>query len=560
MYIRIAKQKRGNKLYRHLQIAESYRDPAKGNAPRTRILAHLGTVEGLGEEQIQKLIAGLQKAVGAAPDFPPQFLAARDYGHIHAVGGAWDQLGLSAALADAGIRGDASFDAASLIRMLVVNRICDPCSKLALLDWLESVWYEGADQPSYHHLLRAMDRLLAIKKTAEPLLARKFMSGAEKLDLVFYDITSTYFEGDRSLVEDDFRRYGYSRDGRFDKRQVVVGLVMTREGIPLCHHIFPGNTVDKTTVAGIIEDLESRFALGRVVFVGDRGMLSDDNLDLLLGKRLGFIVAYPLRRNIFAREVIGGLSAKFDRKNESEQFFEDVRAGMRFVVAYSPAIAREVKEARTERLTRADAWIKEVRRKLAKPSGRGRTPTAQGTYDRIRDYLRDHHLLGYYTVELNDNKLSVTKDRRALAWEDSIDGMLMLGTTDMKSRMEDIVLRYKELAEIERGWRSLKSTLLLRPVYHWTEKRIRAHVFICVLALQLERWMRRKLQGIASVPRAVDILRRLKVGELEIGGKRICIATNPTVEQKRLLKTLGVGAIPASFTREAKNVVQKAGV
>jgi transposase len=554
MYIRIAKQKRGKKLYRHLQIAESYRDPAKGNAPRTRILAHLGTVEGLGEEQIQKLIAGLQKAVGAPPDFPPQFLSARDYGHIHAVGGVWDQLDLSAALTDVGFRGDAAFDAAALIRMLVVNRICDPCSKLALLDWLESVWYEEADQPSYHHLLRAMDRLLSVKEAAEPLLAKKFMSGSEKLDLVFYDITSTYFEGDRSLVEDDFRRYGYSRDGRFDKRQVVIGLVMTREGIPLCHHIFPGNTVDKTTVARIIEDLESRFALGRVVFVGDRGMLSDDNLDLLLGKGLGFIVAYPLRRNSFAREVIGELGKQFDRKGGAEQFHEDVRAGMRFVVAYSPAIAREVKDARAERLAKADAWIREVRRKLEKPSGRGRTPTVQGTYDRIRDYLRDHHLLGFYNVELTSGKLSVTKNRQALAWEDTIDGMLMLGTTDMESRMEDIVLRYKELAEIERGWRSLKSTLLLRPVYHWTEKRIRAHVFICVLALQLERWMRRKLRGTASVSRAVDILRRIKAGELEVAGTRTYISTKPTIEQKQLLKAIGVRPIPATLT-EAKNVV-----
>jgi len=413
---------------------------------------------------------------------------------------------------------------------LVVNRICDPCSKLALLDWLESVWYQGAGQPSYHHLLRAMDRLLSVKDAAEPLLARRFVSGSEKLDLVFYDITSTYFEGDRSLIKDYIRRFGYSRDDRCDKRQVVIGLVMTWEGIPLCHHIFPGNRVDRTTVAGVIEDIESRFSLGRVVFVGDRGMLSDDNLDLLLGKSLGFIVAYPLRRNSFATEVIGGLNKKFDRKSDTEQFQEDVRAGMRFVVAYSPVIAREVKDARTERLAKADAWIREVRRKLAKPSGRGRTPTAQGTCDRIRDYLRDHHLLGYYTVELTDNKLNVTKNRKALAWEDTIDGMLMLGTTDMESRREDIVLRYKELAEIERGWRSLKSTLLLRPVYHWTEKRIRAHVFICVLALQLERWMRRKLQGIASVPRAVDILRRLKLGELEIGRKRTCIATKPTHE------------------------------
>ncbi|MHB8788685.1 MAG: hypothetical protein ACYDBT_02265 [Desulfobulbaceae bacterium] len=114
-------------------------------------------------------------------------------------------------------------------------------------------------------------------------------------------------------------------------------------------------------------------------------------------------------------------------------------------------------------------------------------PTVQGTYDRIRDYLHDHQLVGFYNVELTSGKMSVSKNRQALAWEHTIDCILMLGTTVMESRMEYIVLRYKELAEIERDWRSLKSTLLLRSVYHWTEKRIRADVFICVLALQLER-------------------------------------------------------------------------
>lgn len=547
MFIRIAKQKRKHKTYRHLQIAESYRDPAKGNSPRTRILAHLGTVEGLGEEQIEKLISGLKRAIGKTSDSLPQLLFARDYGHVHAVGGVWDKLGLSSALEDAGVKGEASFGPAALIRLLVVNRICDPCSKLALLDWLESVFYDKEEPPSYHHLLRAMDRLIAVKEEAEPMIARQLVADSEKIDLVFYDITSTYFEGDRSLTDNDLRRYGYSRDGRFDKRQIVIGLVMTRSGIPLCHHIFPGNTVDKTTVIEVIEDIKTRFHLDRVVFVGDRGMLSDDNLDTLLGEGLGFVVAYPLRRNAFAAEVIGSLKKSFDRKNPTEQFFEDVRTAMRFVVAYSPEIAAEVKSVRDQRLKKTDAWIKGVRHRLVHPSGKGRKPTPQGTYDRIRDYLRDHHLLGYYNVELKSDRLSVTQNRQTRAWEENIDGVLMLGTTDMESPPEEIVRRYKELAEIERGWRSLKSTLLLRPVYHWTEKRIRAHVFICVLALQLERWMRRELKGISSVPRAISTLKRIKIADLEMGEKKKRILTRPSAEQKQLLKALGVPPLSNSL-------------
>jgi transposase len=379
-------------------------------------------------------------------------LLLRTSGHVHAVSGVWDRLRLSAALVRAGIAGEASFPAAALIKMLVVNRICDPCSKLAMLDWLESVYYADGQSPSYHHLLRAMDRLVAIKDKAEPLIASHLLRDGKPLDLVFYDITSTYFEGERSLIGDDFRRYGYSRDGHFDKRQIVIGLVMTSEGIPLCHHVFPGNTVDKTTVAAVVRDLKNRFNLKRMVFVGDRGMLSDPNLNALLAEELGFIVAHPLRRNAYATEVIGSIGKNYDRKSDIEQFQEEFREQVRFVVAYSPEIARETRSGREVRLKKADGWIKETLHKLDNPSRRGRTPTPQGTYDRIRDYLRDHNLLCLYDVELVGGKLSVTRNRKALAWEETIDGMLMLETTDLEISSEEVVRRYKELAG-ESGWR-----------------------------------------------------------------------------------------------------------
>lgn len=541
MFIRIAKQRRGDKVYRHLQIAESFRDPAKGKAPRTRIIAQLGTVEGLGEEQIEKLIAGLQRAIGQEAS-PPELLFARDFGHVHAVGGVWDALGLSAVLDRCRISGRSSAAVSALVKMLVVNRICDPGSKLALLDWLESVSYEGLTT-SYHNLLRAMDRLIGIKESAEPLIAKKLLPGTERLDLVFYDITSTYFEGERLLVEDDFRRYGYSRDHRPDRRQVVIGMVMTREGIPLCHHVFPGNTVDKTTVTAVVHDLKERFNLARVIFVGDRGMLSDDNLRMILGAEIGFIVAHPLRKNAHATEVIGNVKKKFSGESDQEQYQEELREEVRFVVAYSPKIAAETRKNRQDRLKKADDWIKEAEQKLANPPARGRTPTPQGTYDRIRDYLRDKGLLSLYDLDSAQGKLSVKKNRTALTWEETIDGMLMLETTDLELSAEEVVKRYKELAEIERGWRALKSSLLLRPVYHWTEPRIRAHIFICVLALQLERWMRNKLQTI-SVQKALQSLQQIKVGTLTVNGKTTQMVTRPTPEQKELLQKLGVKPIP----------------
>jgi transposase len=504
----------------------------------------LGTLENLGEKQIEKLISGLQRALGreVTEEKIGELISAKEFGHVYAVCETWNRLGISAVLDRLGIAGEVSFPAADLVRLMVVNRVCDPCSKLALLEWLDDVHFPGYEEsrPSYHHLLRAMDRLFAIKEKAEPAIAKKFLSlFDQQVDLVFYDITSTYFEGDKSIEEDDVRRYGYSRDGRFDRRQITIGVVMTRDGVPLCHHVFPGNTVDKTTVVDVVRDIKSRLALRNVIFVGDRGMLSDENLETILDEELGFIVAHPLRRSTIAAEVIAKLGKKFDRTKEEEQFKADERTSLRFVLAYSPQIAREVKEERTARLSRADAFTTDCLRKLANPSGRGRKATPQGTYDRIRDYLRDHHLLSFYNIDLVDGEVVVRADKKARSWEEKIDGMLLLETTDLTLPPEEIVRRYKELAEIERGFRALKSTLMLRPVYHWTEDRIRAHVFICVLALQIERLMRKRLQ-VVSVRKAIDRLRRIKAGELRVSGVTTKTLTRTTEEQQNLFKFLDV--------------------
>jgi transposase len=321
---------------------------------------------------------------------------------------------------------------------------------------------------------------------------------------------------------------------------------MTREGIPLCHHVFPGNTVDKSTVVSVICDLKSRFHLDRVVFVGDRGMLSDDNLETILDEELGFIVAHTLRRNAVAANVIEKLGGQFDRTREEEQFLTDERESVRFVLAYSPEIARTVRAKRLTLLSLADVFIENALLRLANPSPRGRKPTPQGTYDRIRDYLRDHHLLSLYQIEIEDDRVMVHPNVKTRSWEEKIDGMLLVETTDLTTPSEEIIHRYKELAEIERGWRALKSTLLLRPVHHWTKDRIKAHVFICVLALQIERLMRHRLKTL-SVSKALERLRRIKVGEIRVGQTVKLLATEVTAEQKEIMRELGLPSLPAAF-------------
>ena len=454
MFVRLHRQRHKGREYTSVHLCESYRDPKKGGMPRNRVVYNLGPLEKLGMDTVRKLASGFRKIAGdeTVDGTVISFPDGHDFGHVYALDYTWKRIGFSEALLEAGIAGDAEYPVTELVRLMVINRICDPCSKLALLDWMEDVYLPGflGKKPSYHHFLRAMDRLISVKEKAEPAVAGRLLdsSGVSSVDLVFYDITSTYFEGDKSIEEDDIRCFGFSRDGRFDRRQIAIGVVMTGDGIPLCHHVFPGNTLDKTTVAEVIRDLKERFDLRRVTFVGDRGMLSDENLEAVLDFELGFIVAHPLRRNKVAAEVIGELGNQFDRQSDKEQFLSDERNFLRFALAYSPVIARDARRNREERLAGADAFIGSVLRKLTLPPTRGRRMTPQGAYDRIRDYLRDRRLLSLYDLFIDEGEVKVLPNKKARAWEEKIDGMLLVETTDLASPAKDVIRRYKELADI----------------------------------------------------------------------------------------------------------------
>jgi transposase len=155
--------------------------------------------------------------------------------------------------------------------------------------------------------------------------------------LIFVKESSNYFKGDHFITSDDIRRYGYSRDHRPERRQMVIGVVMTRDGIPLCHHVFHGATPDKSTVREVVRDLKERFGLKRVVFVGDRGILSEENLEYLLAEDLGFIVCHRLRQNNEIKNLVTTTHEELNTDPKAEEHYrEEVQKGTKFVMAYNP--------------------------------------------------------------------------------------------------------------------------------------------------------------------------------------------------------------------------------
>jgi transposase len=525
MFIRVVKSKQRGKIYNSVQLCQAYRDKSKGGVPRTKILAHLGQVDAFTDRDVDSILNGLCKAFGRQSARDVCVVEGKDFGHIYALLHIWKHLKIGTILKQKAHARGYKFDMEAHIRLMVFNRLSDPCSKLALLEWIEGVYLPGIDpeKVEYHHLLRAMDWLIEQKEAVEKAIADEMLTLFDtEVDLVFYDVTSSYFEGDRSVSAEDIRRYGYSRDGRPDRRQIVIGLVMTREGIPLAHHVFEGNRADKKTLGEVVKDLKERFGIRRAVFVADRGMLSDENLEAILDVDFDYILSLPMRHSVAVQKLLKQTEGKWndDPKVAEQYYLDESEEAVRYAVAYDPEMAERTRKKRTERLEKADRFIKSELTRLERanrePRPRGRPPTVQGTFEKIHDYLRDRKLDRYYKVEMNEQGLEVTPENKTRKLEEKIDGKLVVESSCADLNAQELIGRYKELADIERAFRTLKSTLEIRPMYHWTEQRIRAHVFICVLALQMQRYMRSRLSASPlSVERALQRLQTLKAGTLE---------------------------------------------
>lgn len=536
MFVRVSTIKTRTKTYRAPQIVESYRDPVKG--PRTKILAHLGQIEGR-EDQFEKIIAGLQRVLGKMESGELVFDDSKDFGHIYMLDQAWNKMKLNQAFKPLIVKSQVQFNLEEYVKLMVFNRICDPRSKLGILEWFKGVHFPGIEEPEHHHILRTMDWLIDNKNGLEKAIWSKLKTLLDfKVELVFYDITSTYFEGEKSITEDDIRTYGYSRDHRSDRKQVVVGLVVSGSGLPICHHVFPGNTMDNQTVVQVVKDLKERFSLTRVVFVGDRGMISKENINQIKKLGLGYIFAHSLKTCADTHGVIRANRHLFDSEAEGPVYVDThASEDVRYVLRYNPRAAKDMSKARGEKLGKADVFIKTIKKSLANPRSR---LTPINAYAKIKSYLQKRNISRYYFLDVDGlGRLVCRSDSYARQKDRLFDGVMALETSDRTLSPEEVAKAYMDLQEVERDFRCLKGQLRLRPNHHWTEKRIRAHIFVCVLALQMERYITTRLTGLGySLAKAIDSLQRMKLGLMNIQGRKQKMITTPQPEHKTILKQL----------------------
>lgn len=555
MYVRVSKS--GSRSY--LQIVEGYRDEA--GRVKQKVIANLGRLDKMGEKDLSALIHGLQRAVGRPETLPepPKFDTAKAFGDIWVLHQLWHELGLSDALRRALRSSRRQFDAEALVRAMVFNRLIDPTSKIGVVEWLRAeTSMPGIDPEAVHHmqLMRAMDALEENKDAVEQAVANQLHPLLDKdLSVVFYDVTSVRIHGTAQL-EDDLRAYGQSKDVHGIGRQFALGVIQTAEGLPIAHEVFEGNVAETRTLVPILQRLQKRFALKRIVIVADRGLLSLDNVAALeeLGRAQGvcvdYILAVPARRySAFAdilREVQPALDSA-DGTVDQDVITETLWEERRLVIAHNAARAAEQTAARQSIIAELDALGEALARKLdaqdAGENGRGRRSSDRGAYQRFHKALLEKQMTRFIKPDLGSPSFTYCVDEEALEQAERLDGKLLLVTGLSDMTPEEVVHRYRSLADIERGFRVLKSEIEIAPVYHRLPDRIRAHALVCFLALVLYRILRMRLraaQSPVSPSRLLKSLSRIQKHTVHVGANAYHGITRPEPEQLDLFRTLNI--------------------
>jgi transposase len=578
---------------RYAQLVESFRN--ESGQPRQRTLATLGRLEPDGD--VDRLVQALQRAQGREPAGERalgavasdlKFLGARSAGDVWALWQVWCSLDLEG-LSLAWRRSKSGVDVLACLRTMVFNRLCDPSSKLGVLRWLQTValprgfGFEAAP-PDHQHLLRAMDVLDehadAINERLA-LLMRPLID--QELSVVFYDLTTVRVHGE-AQVEGDVREVGRSKEGGV-ARQFVLSLVQTADGLPIAHEVHPGSTAEAKTLLPMIEKLLARWPLKRVVLVADRGLLSLNNLQEIetLQKKLrddgrevtlDYVLAVPAARYGEFKNELQQLDAQHDSTQPwlAEMTWErDGDASQptaqpqryRLVLAHDPEAAQRRTQARREQIDELVALGKQWGGQLdAQDSGqrrRGRPLSDSGAKARLYHAVKEAGLAHLIKVDLHSELFQFAIDEQRQQYLERLDGKLLLVTSTAEPPAQ-VVDRYKSLADIERGFRALKSDIEIGPVYHRLPKRIRAHALICFLALILHRVLRMRLrehQRTESPMRLLEQLARIQLQTVQSADGHVLHGlTDMKAVQKELFATIGA-AVPTPAQVHAPNLDQE---
>jgi transposase len=589
MFLRRNKKRKGGADYDYWTLVESVRT-ARG--PRQRVVASIGKLPGLdreeriGWDEIGRILSGRARPVPGLfdqPEEPPSWATVdlngvrverlRYFGDVYLGLLLWNRLGFAGFCREQMRSGREEVPWSIMAAILVLARFCAPSSELQIAEsWygktaLEDLLGVSSDKIDEDRLYRALDVLLPYKDELCRHLQRRYgeLFGCS-FDFLFYDITSTYFEG--GAKRNPQAKRGYSRDGRPDCVQVCIGLVTTREGLPIAFEVFDGNRADVTTTQEMVGVMEAKYGKANRVWVMDRGMVSEENLSFLRSTGARYVVGTPksmLRR--FEQELL-------------DQNWEEVQPGVEVKLCRSPEGTEETfvlcrsagrKEKENAILNRFVDNLETRLYKLAEQAQAGKTRDRQKVERQIGRLLeRNSRAASLFRVEVTESgtgpearlSIQITKNEERYRWAMETGGSYILRTNWSETDPKTLWNTYIQLTEVEDSFRTEKYDLGMRPIFHHKEDRTQAHILVCFLALTLwrtlQQWM--KGSGLGTAPRKLlEELRELRSLDVLLPTRekkiRLRIVATPAMELRPLLQRLKI-PIP-NTPKLIENVVEK---
>ena len=529
MHLKITRIRQRGRVLEYASIVHSYREGRRINHKVLKNLGRIRSSEDLRrfEGILESMRRGEKVLTATVTDI--RVLNTLDFGLIHATQELWDAYGISGVMADVFSDGRFKFDAPTIVRFLATHRLHEPSSDLATHEWMRRDAFVDARDIKQKHVYRALEQLIKRKKQIEAGIFKEFQQRLGlKADLIFYDLTSSYFEGDGP----ELAEYGKSRDRRTDRKQLVLALAVI-DGIPVFHEVFEGNTADKTTLKHTVKKLKEHLDIGRIIFVADRGLFSGENLDFLDEEDYACILALKRRRDKGVEELI-----RTPIETRERVFVKEVKrdGNRRYILCFNRDTAREQREHLGGVRRSLERELKELAESYRR-EGRGRKPSLESLIRRAFEILGKHRRL--FNVKF-DRGLRFGLNREAWAYENAIAGRFLLVTTSDLTA-EQVMESYKELCSVERAFREIKNFVDIRPIYHFDDDMVKAHVFVCVLAYLTEALIQR-LVPYQSARRTIQELKRIKVTEMAIGDERISLVREMKSSDLGIFGSLGIEA------------------
>ena len=469
----------GDRVYTSYLLRRSYREDGRVRHENLGNLSHLPEAA---ISAVRRILAG-ETLVAAEDRF--QIERSLPHGHVAAVLGVLRSLDLERLLSREPSR------ERDLAVALISQRLLSPGSKLsATRRFSKTTLAEefALGKVTEAELLGAMDWLLSRQERIERTLARRHL---EPGGFVLYDLSSSYFEGRCCPLA----ALGHSRDDKKGTLQITYGLICSPEGRPVSVEVFPGNTQDQKTLPHAVASVTERFGIERVIFVGDRGMLTEAHAETLKEHGVGFISALRSSQ-IKALAASGELQLSlFDECNLAEIQAKEF-PGERLVVCRNPAVALERRRKREDLLRATEAELEKVRAMVENPRGRLRNADAGTIGERVGRVSNKYKMAKHFLLQIGDGAFSFERKEGGIAREAALDGLYVLRTTCSRKELgaRAVVRAYKQLKVAERAFRRMKSPeILIRPIYHHLEERVRAHVFLCMLAYYVAFELRERL-------------------------------------------------------------------